>query len=214
MRQRVGSRKTTPVQGRPSARGLRTCLTILLLMLSAAAVAVDPRVAQDSRQAFKSFAQPLIGNWDCSLRTWDDRFHERMVETVQKRRFEWVLKGNFLQESVHAVLRGGDTIHVGINLLSVDPETMHVLGSGFDATTPDRRLTIDAELAPDLRHLSGKIEIRPASESARAERLDWQWIDGGRTRSRIYSRAPNGREFLNQELICKRAADSSAAAIE
>ena len=104
MRQRVGSRKTTPVQGTPSARGLRTCLTILLLMLSAAAVAVDPRVAQDSRQAFKSFAQPLIGNWDCSLRTWDDRFHERMVETVQKRRFEWVLKGNFLQESVHAVL--------------------------------------------------------------------------------------------------------------
>ena len=192
------------------AASLRTALFAAFVSLCGVASAIDPRVAQDSRQAFKSFAQPLIGNWDCSLRTWDDRFHERMVETAQKRRFEWVLKGNFLQESVHAVLRGGDTIHVGINLLSVDPETMHVLGSGFDTTTPDRRMTIDAELAPDLRHLSGKVEIRPIDENARAERLDWQWIDEGRTRSRIYSRASNGREFLNQELICKRAGDPSA----
>lgn len=212
MSQRVGPWETPSVRGAARIRNRRAGLLLALLSLSTAAGAIDPRVAQDSRQAFKSFAQPLIGNWECNQRTWDDRFHERMVETVQKRRFEWVLKGNFLQESVHAVLRGGDTIHVGINLLSVDPETMHVLGSGFDATTPDRRMTIDAELAPDLRHLSGKVEIRPTDENARAERLDWQWIDEGRTRSRIYSRAPNGREFLNQELICKRAADPSAAA--
>ncbi|HWU53805.1 MAG TPA: hypothetical protein VN153_13445 [Tahibacter sp.] len=191
------------------SRWLRGGLLALLLSATTLAGAVDPRVAQDSRQAFKSFAQPLIGNWECNLRTWDDRFHERMVETVQKRRFEWVLKGNFLQESVHAVLRGGDTSHVGITLLSVDPETMHVLGSGFDATTPDRRMTLDAELAPDLRHLSGKVEITPQNENARAERLDWQWIEDGRTRSRLYSRASNGREFLNQELICKRATDTA-----
>ncbi|WP_257385065.1 hypothetical protein [Tahibacter caeni] len=189
---------------------LRGGLLALLLSAATLAGAVDPRVAQDSRQAFKSFAQPLVGNWECNLRTWDDRFHERMVETVQKRRFEWVLKGNFLQESIYAVLRGGDTTHVGITLLSVDPETMHVLGSGFDATTPDRRMTLDAELAPDLRHLSGKVEITPPNENARAERLDWQWIEDGRTRSRLYSRASNGREFLNQELICKRAGDAAA----
>lgn len=191
---------------------LRSSLLVLLLSAAGLAGAVDPRVAQDSRQAFKSFAQPLIGNWECNLRTWDDRFHERMVETVQRRRFEWVLKGNFLQESIHAVLRGGDSVHVGINLLSVDPETMHVLGSGFDATTPDRRMTLDAELAPDLRHLSGKVQILPKNEAAQAERLDWQWLDEGRTRSRLYSRASNGREFLNQELICKRAGDAAAAA--
>lgn len=194
-----------------AARGrlLRGGLLALLLAATGTAGAVDPRIAQDSRQAFKSFAQPLVGTWDCNLRTWDDRFHERMVETVQKRRFEWVLKGNFLQESIHAVLRGGDTVHVGITLLSVDPETMHVLGSGFDATTPDRRMTLDAELAPDLRHLSGKVEITPQDENARAERLDWQWIEDGRTRARLYSRAQNGREFLNQELICKRASDAA-----
>ncbi|ODU36194.1 MAG: hypothetical protein BGP24_00575 [Lysobacterales bacterium 69-70] len=195
-----------------AARGrfLRGGLLALLLSATGVAGAVDPRMAQDSRQAFKSFAQPLVGTWDCNLRTWDDRFHERMVETVQKRRFEWVLKGNFLQETIFAVLRGGDTAHVGITLLSVDPETMHVLGSGFEATTPDRRMTLDAELAPDLRHLSGKVEITPQSENARAERLDWQWIEDGRTRSRLYSRAPNGREFLNQELICKRASEAPA----
>jgi len=195
-----------------AARGrfLRGGLLALLLSATGVAGAVDPRMAQDSRQAFKSFAQPLVGTWDCNLRTWDDRFHERMVETVQKRRFEWVLKGNFLQETIFAVLRGGDTAHVGIALLSVDPETMHVLGSGFEATTPDRRMTLDAELAPDLRHLSGKVEITPQSENARAERLDWQWIEDGRTRSRLYSRAPNGREFLNQELICKRASEAPA----
>ncbi|MBL8300284.1 MAG: hypothetical protein JNN30_18260 [Rhodanobacteraceae bacterium] len=213
MSQRVGTVKILPARTPVRPSSLRVVL-VSLLLLSAAAGAVDPRVAQDSRQAFKSFAQPLVGNWDCNLRTWDDRFHERMVETVQKRRFEWVLKGNFLQESVHAVLRGGDTIHVGINLLSVDPETMHVLGSGFDATTPDRRATFDAELAPDLRHMSGKIEIRPTDENARAERFDWQWLDDRRTRSRVYSRASNGREFLNHELICKRAADTAAGAGE
>jgi hypothetical protein len=196
-----------------AARGrfLRDGLLALLLAATGTAGAVDPRIAQDSRQAFKSFAQPLVGAWDCNLRTWDDRFHERMVETVQKRRFEWVLKGNFLQETIHAVLRGGDTVHVGITLLSVDPETMHVLGSGFDATTPDRRMTLDAELAPDLRHLSGKVEITPQDENARAERLDWQWIEDGRTRARLYSRAQNGREFLNQELICKRASDAAGS---
>ena len=209
MSQRVAFMKTSHCARDRFLRG-----GLLLLLLSAAGIAgaVDPRVAQDSRQAFKSFAQPLIGNWDCSLRTWDDRFHERMVETAQKRRFEWVLKGSFLQESVHAVLRGGDTVHVGINLLSVDPETMHVLGSGFDASTPDRSMTLDAELAPDLRHLSGKVQIVPKNETAQAERLDWQWLDQGRTRSRLYSRASNGREFLHQELICKRAAEAAAAA--
>lgn len=189
---------------------LRPLLMLALLLLSGIAGAVDPRVAQDSRQAFKSFAMPLIGSWDCNLRTWDDRFHEKMVETAQKRRFEWVLKGNFLQESIYAVLRGGDTVHVGLNLLSVDPETTHILSSGFDSSSPDRSLTLDAELAPDLRHLSGKVQATSKSESAQPERLDWQWIDDGRIRSRLYSRASNGREFLNKELICKRAADSAA----
>jgi hypothetical protein len=189
---------------------LRPLLMLALLLLSGIAGAVDPRVAQDSRQAFKSFAMPLIGSWDCNLRTWDDRFHEKMVETAQKRRFEWVLKGNFLQESIYAVLRGGDTVHVGLNLLSVDPETTHILSSGFDSSSPDRSLTLDAELAPDLRHLSGKVQSTVKSDSAQPERLDWQWIDDGRTRSRLYSRASNGREFLNKELICKRAADSAA----
>lgn len=190
---------------------LRPLLMLALLLLSSVAAAVDPRVAQDSRQAFKSFAMPLIGNWDCTLRTWDDRFHEKMVETAQKRRFEWVLKGNFLQESIYAVLRGGDTVHVGLNLLSVDPETTHILSSGFDSSSPDRSLTLDAELAPDLRHLSGKVQATTKSDSAQPERLDWQWVDDGRTRSRLYSRASNGREFLNKELLCKRAADSAAA---
>lgn len=209
MSQRVAFMKTLR-----SARDtfLRSGLLVLLLSAAGNAGAVDSRVAQDSRQAFRSFAQPLIGSWECSLRTWDDRFHERMVETAQKRRFEWVLKSNFLQESVYAVLRGGDSAHVGINLLSVDPETMHVLGSGFDAATPDRRMTMDAELAPDLRHLSGTVRIVPKNENAQAERLDWQWLDEGRTRSRLYSRASNGREFLHQELICKRAADTASAA--
>lgn len=189
-------------------------LATLLLAWSGFAAAVDPRVAQDSRQAFKSFAQPLIGNWDCNLRSWDDRFRERMVETPQKRRFEWVLRGNFLQETIQAVLRGGDTVHVGTNLLSVDPETMHILGSGFDSTTPDRRMTLDAELAPDLRHLSGKVQIRPGKEGADVDRFDWQWTDADRTRSRLYSRDSNGREFLNHELICKRAVDAGGGSGE
>lgn len=209
MSQRVAIMKTLR-----SARDtfLRGGLLILLLSAAGIAGAADSQLAQDSRQAFRSFAQPLIGGWECSLRTWDDRFHERMVETVQKRSFEWVLKGNFLQESVYAVLRGGDAVHVGINLLSVDPETMHVLGSGFDAATPDRRLTMDAELAPDLRHLSGNVRTVPKNEAVQAERLDWQWLDEDRTRSRLYSRASNGREFLRQELICKRATDMAPAA--
>jgi hypothetical protein len=202
------------VQAGAALPRLKTLAVLALLLASTASAAVDPRVAQDSRQAFKSFATPLIGSWDCSLRTWDDRFHERMVETTQKRRFEWVLKGNFLQETIHAVLRGGDTVHVGINLLSVDPETMHILASGFDATASDRRMTLDAELAPDLRHLSGKVQILPRNDSAQAERLDWQWLDQDRTRSRLYSRASNGREFLNQELICKRATEGVAASGE
>lgn len=175
------------------------------LVVGGAAHAGDPRIAQDSRTAFKSFAQPLIGNWDCNLRTWDDRFHERMVETPQKRRFEWALKGNFLQESIYAVLRNGESVHVGLNMISVDPETMHILLSGFDASTPDRRMTLDGELAPDLRHLTGRVQMQPATEGGEPpRRLEWQWLDDNRTSARTYARAPNGREFLNTELICKR----------
>jgi hypothetical protein len=84
----------------------------------------------------------------------------------------------------------------------------------LDATTPDRRMMLDAELAPDLRHMSGKVQIVPKNDAAQAERLDWQWLDEGRIRSRLYSRASNGREFLNQELICKRAGDPAAIAAD
>lgn len=209
MIQEVGTMNMAEI-GTTSPQRLRSLLWLVLLLASGSALAVDPRVAQDSRQAFKSFAMPLIGSWDCNLRTWDDRFHEKMVETVQKRRFEWILKGNFLQESIYAVLRGGDTVHVGLNLISVDPETTHILSSGFDANAPDRSLTVDAELAPDLRHLSGKVQVTPKNDAIQPARLDWQWIDEGRIRSRLYSRASNGREFLNKELICKRATDSAA----
>lgn len=211
MIQEVGTMNTAEV-GTAWPQRLRSLLLLVLLLACGSAMAVDPRVAQDSRQAFKSFAMPLIGSWDCNLRTWDDRFHEKMVETVQKRRFEWILKGNFLQESVYAVLRGGDTVHVGLNLLSVDPETTHILSSGFDVNAPDRSLTLDAELAPDLRHLTGKVQVTPKNDAIQPERLDWQWIDEGRIRSRLYSRASNGREFLNKELICKRASDTAATA--
>ena len=169
------------------------------------AQAGDPRIAQDSRTAFKGFAQPLVGSWDCNLRTWEDRFHERMVETQQKRRFEWVLKGNFLQENVYAVLRSGELMHVGLNMISVDPETTRILLSGFDAATADRRLTFEGELAPDLRHLTGRVQVLPATEGGDGpRRLEWQWLDDNRTSARSYARAANGREFLNTELICKR----------
>ncbi|UXI69524.1 hypothetical protein [Tahibacter amnicola] len=182
------------------------------LVLGSSAHAGDARLEQDSRQAFKAFASPLVGNWDCSLRTWEDRFHERMVETSQKRRFSWVLGGHFLQESVYAVLRRGELMHVGINLLSVDPTNTHVLVSGFAAGTPDRKVSLDGELAPDFRHLSGRLTVVPRNPEADPQRLEWRWLDDGRTSSRMYARASNGREFLHQELVCRRAQEETAAA--
>lgn len=185
--------------------GARRWGALALAFAAGIAHAGDPRIAQDSRTAFKGFAQPLIGSWDCNLRTWEDRFHERMVETPQKRRFEWVLKGSFLQENVYAVLRSGELMHVGLNMISVDPETTHILLSGFDATTADRRVTLDGELAPDLRHLAGRVQVLPAVEGGEGpRRLEWQWLDDNRTSARTYARAANGREFLHTELICKR----------
>lgn len=205
-------KKRNVMNDRRGSNGYRWLALATALVVVGAAHAGDPRIAQDSRTAFKSFAQPLIGSWDCNLRTWEDRFHERMVETPQKRRFEWVLKGNFLQESVYAVLRNGEMVHVGLNMISVDPETTHILLSGFDTTTADRRVTLDGELAPDLRHLTGRVQLLPATEGAEApRRLEWQWLDDNRTSARTYARAPNGREFLNTELICKRP-DGSAEA--
>ena len=196
---------------RQGSSRLRWLALAAALAVGGAAHAGDPRIAQDSRTAFKSFAQPLIGNWDCNLRTWDDRFHERMTETPQKRRFEWVLKGTFLQENIYAVLRNGETAHVGMNMISVDPETTHILLSGFGAATPDRRMTLDGELAPDLRHLTGRVQLQPATEDGDSpRRLEWQWLDDNRTSARTYARAPNGREFLNTELICKRPEGSEA----
>ncbi|MEO8671559.1 MAG: hypothetical protein ABI411_09625 [Tahibacter sp.] len=186
------------------------CIGILLAMLPLLGFAADPRVAQDSRQAFRAFGDPLVGVWQSRLREWEGPAHESLRETQQVRRFEWVLKGTFLQESVFSVMRNGEKELIAINLFSVDPESTHVLESGFRSGEPNRRISLDAELAPNLRQLSGYVSLHrdTMEKDSELRRVEMKWLEDDRWSWRTYAKAPNGREYLLEEVINSRRIDT------
>jgi hypothetical protein len=206
----------------------RAFAAVLLAALSTVAAAQEPavagaaveppapaaadatRTAQDARQAFRAFVQPFLGEWRCRMRAWEDPSHERTREWVQTHRFEWILRRTFVQETITAPMTAGDKAVVAINMISVDPETSHVLVSTFRYGDADRAQAWDGELAPNLRQLSGSILVRGAVGAQRQKRVLMKWTDDDRWMKRIYARTYTNWEFMEEEAICTKSTAEAA----
>jgi hypothetical protein len=188
------------------SENMRRAFVAVLLAASTTAVAADEtatavapdasRTAQDARQAFRAYVQPFIGEWRCRMRGWEDPSHERTREWIQTHRFDWVLRRAFVQETITAPMSGGDKSVIGINMISVDPETSHVLVSAFHYAGPDRQQAWDGELAPNLRQLSGAILERGAVGAQRQKRVLIKWTDDDRWMKRVYARTQTNWEYM------------------
>ena len=171
----------------------------LLLALLMAVPASVPAQQRPDLSRFKAFADPLVGNWSVTIqdREADGRV---MWEGTQDRTFAYTLQGEFLEE--RALNRGQ---LIGLHLLSFDPKRNLVLQQGYWPGNPGVLFTVEAALSADNRSASGHIDM-PAEQGARKRRrLEVRWDGTDQLAYRAYGVDAAGREYINEELIYRRA---------
>ena len=160
--------------------------------------------ASDPLAPFRQFSQPLIGEWDVTIRELDET-GKLLFEMRQQRTFTPTIADEFIEERVFdPSVTGGPAVISGVLLLSYDPKTRTVYQHGFFGGHAGLRFTGEASLASHARSAEGTI-LTPGEPGFRTRRrLVMSWQSPNEFRHRAFARDARGREFLNEELVYRR----------
>ena len=171
----------------------------LSLLLALALPASVPAQQRPDLSRFKAFADPLVGNWSVTV-TDRDANGKISWEATQTRTFAYILMDEFLEE--RALDHGRP---IGLHLLSFDPKRNLLLQQGYWPGSPGVLFTVEAALAADNRSAQGHIAM-PAEQGARKRRrLELRWEGPDELSYRAFGVDEAGREYVNEELIYRRA---------
>jgi hypothetical protein len=152
---------------------------------------------------FRRYTERLVGQWECTVREWDGIREAPVVESSQRRSFQLVLQGRFLEESAY-VLDASGWIQAGLHLTSFDDRQGRLLSSGFWSDIAGRQFAIDAVLAPAGAKVDGTMTVRPPSGSVEKRRVAIQFDGDDRHVQRTFRQRPDGTEYLHEELVYVR----------
>lgn len=184
---------------------------ILVLLLAAMLAWPSPAFAQQARPdltRFKAFADAMVGEWDVVIRDLDESGSPTW-EGRQKRVIAYILADEFLEERamVHS-RRLNREIVAGLHLSSYDPATNAFIQQGFWPGQPGVLFNVNAVLSSDHRRAEGTIAM-PRETGIRAmRRIEIVWASNDEFSYRTFARGADGREYLNEELVYRRAARS------
>lgn len=185
--------------------GRRSVALALGFALSFASPTLSQQPAPPDLTRFRAFADPIIGSWTTRIRDFDEN-GTLTWEDTQRRVFAYTVSDEFLEErALFHSRRAGRDIVGGLHLFSYDPARNELLQQGYWPGTPGILFTARATLSEDNRRAEGVIEM-PGETGFRARRrLEIVWQSPNEVTYRAFGRRADGAEFLNEELVYRRA---------
>jgi hypothetical protein len=174
----------------------------LLEPLEPEATSARPR-GHASASDFRRLAERLLGDWECTVTEWDGVREVPVSQERQRRTFQLVLQGRFIEESTY-VLDASGWIQAGLHLTSFDDRHGRLLSSGFWSATPGRIFAIDATLAPAGEKIDGVMTVRPPAGPVEKRRVAIAFEGDDKQVYRVFRQRPDGTEFLSEELVYTR----------
>jgi hypothetical protein len=174
----------------------------LLEPLEPEATSVRPR-GHASASDFRRLAERLLGDWECTVTEWDGVRETPVAQETQRRTFQLVLQGRFLEEAAF-VLDPSGWIQAGLHLTSFDDRQGRLLSSGFWSASAGRLFAIDAVLAPAGEKIDGVMTVRPPSGPVEKRRVAIAFEGEDRHVYRVFRQRPDGSEYLSEELVYTR----------
>ena len=186
----------------------------LLALLLAACLFVPSTSAQTTRPdltRFRAFADPMVGEWDVTIRDLDESGAVTW-EGRQRRLFAYILADEFLEERalVHSPSLGRAVV-ARLHIASYDPDANHFMQQGFWPGSPGVLFDVSAELAADNRRADGTITMPRETGVRASRRIEIVWTGPDEFTYRVFARRSGASEFVNEELIYRRARGASPA---
>ena len=175
--------------------------------LSLAAAPVHAQQQPDLTR-FRMFADALVGTWHVTVRDLDEKGNVTW-EGRQKRVFAYTLANEFLEERALVRPAGLDTeVTAGLHMLSFDPPANMLIQNGFWPGQPGVLFTAEAALSADNRSADGTITMPSETGVRHRRRLEIRWSGADELAYRTYGAGADGKEYLNEELVYRRAPKS------
>lgn len=188
---------------------MRLPMRFIAIFMALAAVAPaagqnDPQ-ATTRRDAFRAFAQPLVGDWSCRIEEWGPD-GKLVWSDVQKRVFSLTMARHYLEERALLKTPDGREYEGGVHLLTYDPNSERLVQHGFWLPQPDRLFVVDGRISGGsfeglmtIRNDKGGEDIRPYRLSPAA--------NGGWT-IEVRDKRADGSAYVRERLVYSRLAQS------
>ena len=179
---------------------VRGLVMIFVALWSSAALAQE----RPDLTRFKAFADALVGTWEVTIRDADAK-GKLVWEGKQKRVFSYVLADEFLEERALVTSpRTGREVLTGIQFISYDPKRNLLIEQGFWPGHAGTLFAVEAIVANDNRSAAGVIKMPQENDFRKQRRVELKW-QGADFVFRTFGKDETGREFLNEELIYRKA---------
>lgn len=184
----------------------------LALLLIAATILVHPGPATASeaetakrRDAFREFATPFVGTWDCEIEEWSATSSKPVWSDRQRRVFSLTMSRHFLEERAVLKTPQGREYEAGLHLTTYDPKSEAVVQHGFWLPLqPDPLFRIEGRI--EGKGFSGSMRIRERDGSTAVRPLVIKWIGPDEWHIEVTDRKPDGSTFLRERLVYRKAA--------
>jgi hypothetical protein len=162
------------------------------------------------RATFNAFFEATIGEWQVSIRDFDER-GANTYSSMQTRRFAWVVSGRYVEEKAFTRTPTGALANIGVMLYSFDDAVAQVRLVSFWPRSPRRWADFAGCIDGEPQRLAGAIVSHRPNEPVRTRRVEVLIESPSRMRWRGFATGEGGREYVAEELEYTRTVSGGPA---
>ena len=156
------------------------------------------------RDAFRDFATPFVGTWDCEIEEWSATSSKPVWSDRQRRVFTLTMSRHFLEERAILKTPEGREYEAGVHLTTYDPKSDVIVQHGFWLPLqPDPLFRIEGRI--EKQDFKGSMRIRERDGSQATRPFAVKWVGPDEWHIEVTDRKADGSSFLRERLVYRRS---------
>ena len=178
---------------------------LLLLAATSAFAAATEAEQKQRREAFRTFAAPFVGTWECEIAEWSATSEKPVWSDKQRRVFALTMSRQFLEERAILKTPDGREYEAGLHLTTFDPNSDAIVQHGFWLPLqPDPLFRIEGRV--EKKDFKGSMRIKERDGSHDTRPLAIKWIGPDEWHLEVTDEKQDGSTFVRERLVYRRAA--------
>jgi hypothetical protein len=154
--------------------------------------------------AFRTFAVPYLGEWDCLVEDYDAA-GKTVWSDRQRRIFAFTMSRHFLEERAILKRPDGTEYEGGLHLMTWDPRSDRVVQHGFWLPRqPDPLFRVEGRVKG--QDFAGDLHIKEESGATSIKGFTMRWAGADRWLLETQEKRPDGQTFVSSRVTYTRVA--------